>query len=87
MSSVLVFPVAASPVPLLHASVAVPAGFPSPAQDWYDGPIDLTAPAAGCSRGSRRGPGPARGSGYGRAFLPLSDHFDALPDAFNQGNV
>lgn len=43
MSSVSVFPVAASPLPLLHAPVAVPAGFPSPAQDWYDGPIDLTA--------------------------------------------
>jgi DNA polymerase V len=43
MSSVMVFRVAASPLPLLRAPVAVPAGFPSPAQDWYDGPIDLTA--------------------------------------------
>ena len=27
---------------LLAAPVAVAAGFPSPAQDYYDGPIDLT---------------------------------------------
>ncbi|WP_374168985.1 MULTISPECIES: LexA family protein [Microbacterium] len=27
---------------LLAAADAVPAGFPSPAQDYYDGPIDLT---------------------------------------------
>ncbi|WP_260425112.1 LexA family transcriptional regulator [Arachnia propionica] len=28
---------------LLAAPVAVPCGFPSPAQDYYEGPIDLTA--------------------------------------------
>lgn len=28
---------------LLAAPVRVPAGYPSPAQDYYDGPIDLTA--------------------------------------------
>lgn len=28
---------------LLTAPVAVPCGFPSPAQDYYEGPIDLTA--------------------------------------------
>ena len=27
---------------LLSAAESVPAGFPSPAQDYYDGPIDLT---------------------------------------------
>lgn len=32
-----------SPVALTAAPVAVPCGFPSPAQDYYDGPIDLTA--------------------------------------------
>ena len=30
------------PVRLLAAVQAVPAGYPSPAQDYYDGPIDLT---------------------------------------------
>lgn len=29
--------------PILRAPIAVPAGFPSPAQDYYDGPVDLTA--------------------------------------------
>jgi len=32
----------AAPLLLLAAVDAVPAGFPSPAQDYYDGPIDLT---------------------------------------------
>jgi len=32
----------ATPLLLLAAVDAVPAGFPSPAQDYYDGPIDLT---------------------------------------------
>lgn len=30
------------PAPVLMAPVAVPAGYPSPAQDYYDGPLDLT---------------------------------------------
>lgn len=34
---------AATRAMLLAAPVAIPAGFPSPAQDYYDGPIDLTA--------------------------------------------
>lgn len=38
------YPIAAPlvPVRLLAAVQSVPAGYPSPAQDWYDGPIDLT---------------------------------------------
>ena len=32
-----------APARLLRAPIAVEAGFPSPAQDWYEGPIDLTA--------------------------------------------
>src|SRR5207244_2049805 len=32
----------ARPLPLSIAPLPVPAGFPSPAQDYYDGPIDLT---------------------------------------------
>lgn len=31
-----------SPIPISVAPVAVACGFPSPAQDYYDGPIDLT---------------------------------------------
>lgn len=31
-----------TPVPLSKAPIAVSCGFPSPAQDYYDGPIDLT---------------------------------------------
>jgi len=42
----LAFPVAPASVALpgrvLVAPVSVAAGFPSPAQDWYEGPIDLT---------------------------------------------
>jgi len=42
----LAFPVApasvALPARVLVAPVSVAAGFPSPAQDWYEGPIDLT---------------------------------------------
>lgn len=34
---------AATRAMLLAAPVAVPCGFPSPAQDYYEGPIDLTA--------------------------------------------
>lgn len=34
---------AATRARILASPVAVPAGFPSPAQDYYDGPIDLTA--------------------------------------------
>lgn len=34
--------VGGSAVPVLAAPVAVNAGYPSPAQDYYDGPIDLT---------------------------------------------
>ena len=33
----------ASVARLLRAPVAVECGFPSPSQDWYEGPIDLTA--------------------------------------------
>lgn len=33
----------ATSVPILVAPVSVPAGFPSPAQDYYNGPIDLNA--------------------------------------------
>lgn len=44
MQRVIVHQVQPAPPLLLLAAVdAVPAGFPSPAQDYYDGPIDLTA--------------------------------------------
>lgn len=43
MYSITVRRVTAAPLLLLCAPVTVPAGFPSPAQDWYEGPIDLTA--------------------------------------------
>ena len=36
------FPVTAGSLVLHVAPLRVPAGFPSPAQDYYDGPIDLT---------------------------------------------
>lgn len=35
--------ISTSTSPLLVAPVAVACGFPSPAQDYYDGPVDLTA--------------------------------------------
>lgn len=44
MLAVLPRPVTAGllPVPVRVAPVAVACGYPSPAQDYYDGPIDLT---------------------------------------------